>query len=134
MSTLTDFLPDAICIVDASGNIKQSNIQYRKRFFSCPSESKRVSGNTVPDNNFVNDVLHAEHQHRFFEALQILTSERLVGDNIDGVSLRYCICYTKGSHKLCKKVKIVGWIIIRKSAVSFYYFKQFSSKRMLLKV
>lgn len=119
MSNLTDFLPDAICIVDASGDIKQSNIQYRKRFFSCPSESKRVSGNTVPDNNFVNDVLHAEHQHRFFEALQILTRERLVGDDIDGVSLRYCICHTKANHKLCKKDEIMSLIIIPKSAVSF---------------
>jgi hypothetical protein len=104
MSNLTDFLPDAICIVDASGNIKQSNIQYQKVFFSCPSELQCENSTSASSVNFVNDILHSKHQNRFFEALKILMSDRFVGDDVNSVSLGYCMTYSRGLHKLRKRI------------------------------
>ena len=104
MSNFTDFLPDAICIVDASGNIKKSNIQYQKAYSSCPSELQCENSISASSMNFVDDILHSKHQNRFFEALKILMSDRFVGDDVNSVSLGYCMTYSKGSQKLRKRI------------------------------
>lgn len=104
MSNLTDFLPDAICIVDASGNIKQSNIQFQKIFSSCPSELQCENSMSASSVNFVNDILHSKHQSRFFEALKILMSDRFVGDDVNSLSLGYCMTYSRGSYKLRERI------------------------------
>ena len=106
MLNLSDFLPDAICIVDSLGNIKQSNISYKKRFISSPSELKCLHVNAANSVNFVNDILHLKHQNRFFEALKILLSDNFVGD-VSSVSLRYCMSYLKGTQKSCKETKLL---------------------------
>lgn len=124
MSNLTDYFPDAICVVDASGNVKQSNIQFQKRFLSSPSEL--ASDIIATSVNFVNDILHSKHRDRFFEALKILMSDRLIGNDANSVSLRYCMCYSKGTDNLCKKTKLWSTRNFQRKVVLFILISQHS--------
>ena len=129
MSNLTDYFPDAICVVDASGNLKQSNMQFQKRFLSSPSEL--ASDIIATSVNFVSDILHSKHRDRFFEALKILMSDRLIGSDANSVSLRYCMCYSKGTDNLCKKTRLSSTRNLQRKAMLFVLISQLSIKSNL---
>lgn len=109
-ANLIDSLPDAICVVDTSANIKQWNKQFMRKFFGCPSGIFAVGSNIVK-GNFVYDVLHPDHRHRFASAINTLrTSHRLDGE-IRCVALRFSISYTKGPNVTGKYGQIDAIVI-----------------------
>jgi hypothetical protein len=56
-------LPDALCIIDGLGNVKQANDLFQKTIV------KTLSSGTI---NFINDILHSQHLEQFGIALEKL--------------------------------------------------------------
>jgi PAS domain-containing protein len=105
-ANLIDSLPDAICVVDTSANIKQWNKQFMRMFFGCRSELLNVTSNTNDKVNFVNDILHPDHRQRFAAALSMLrTSDKFDGE-IRCVALRSLMSRTKSPQTSGKIEKI----------------------------
>lgn len=103
-ANLIDSLPDAICVVDTSANIKQWNKQFMRMFFGCRSEN--VTSNTNDKVNFVNDILHPDHRQRFEAAKSMLRASDKFDGEIRCVALRSLMSCTKSPHTSGKIEKI----------------------------
>jgi hypothetical protein len=64
-----DKLQDIICICDYKGVILDSNNQFKKRVFS-----HTVSNTNVTQLNFIDDLLHQDHQKLFSTAVKLMES------------------------------------------------------------
>lgn len=109
-ANLIDSLPDAICVVDPSANIKQWNKQFIKMFSSCCSELKSVASNSNDKANFVRDILHPSHRQRFAAALNMLRARNNFDGDVRCVALRSTMSYTKSPNTsgTIEKIKVIG--------------------------
>lgn len=99
-TVLIDFLPDAVCVVDAAGNIKQSNRQFNKKYPVCHEPESNES------LNFVENVLHPNHQSRFFTGLNLIRSSMFQDGDAPVVALGPTMSFMRNSPKQCTQLKI----------------------------
>lgn len=106
-SQLVDALPDAVCVVDAIGNVLQSNKQFQRKIFSSSDE---ISVGSQQPSNFVRDILHVEHQWKFTSAMNMIQAKVLLEeDAAHSIALLFTKTLVKGSSKLCK-IEAALWI------------------------
>lgn len=95
-TVLIDFLPDAVCVVDASGNIKQSNRQFNKKYSVCHEPELDES------LNFVQNVLHPDQRSKFLKGLNVIRSCVFLDGDAPSVALGATMSFMKNSPKQCK--------------------------------
>lgn len=112
-SDLIDALPDSLCVVDAYGNILQTNRHFCSKVFMHPVDST-VTSQLL---NFAHDILHPEHRSKFFTAVDMVRAKGNFYDEVvhGSISLRFSKTLLKGSSKACKKMEI---LILGKSIMS----------------
>jgi hypothetical protein len=63
-------LPDAVCIIDSVGNVQRSNLQF-----------ERIIVKSAAAVNFINDVLHSQHQEKIGLTMKNLQTDGIAGNH-----------------------------------------------------
>jgi PAS domain-containing protein len=63
-SDIFNQLPDAVCIIDSVGNVQRCNLQFQKIILKSAASV-----------NFINDVLHSQHEEKIGLTMENLPTE-----------------------------------------------------------